>query len=93
MGDLVFFKLDNAVSLQPKKCSPFHDTKPLFANKTNNLHHLRSGIETVSMRLGLRYHQIQIIELDFFTTLWQSDQGEYFDMLIIGGGGLIPPFY
>ena len=32
---------------------------------TNNLHHLRAGIKTFFFILGLGYHQIQIIELEF----------------------------
>ena len=32
---------------------------------TNNLHHPRAGIKTVLFSLGLGYHQIQIIELEF----------------------------
>ena len=32
---------------------------------TNNLHHPIAGIKNVFLSLGLGYHQIQIIELEF----------------------------
>ena len=32
---------------------------------TNNLHHLKAGIKTVFLSLGLGYHHIQIIGLEF----------------------------
>ena len=52
-GRFSFLKLDNAVSLQPKKMtfSPFHDTKPIFAMKKakhydKQLTPSKAGIET-----------------------------------------------
>ena len=61
---------------------PFLDTKQTFAMKIANrddqqLAPLESWDQDGYMSLGLGYHQIQNIELEFY-----SNQGEYLDRLI-----------
>ena len=83
-----FLKMDNAISLQQK--SPSHRFLTnffLFAMKIIN-HHDKQLTPSEStdqegfLSLGLGYHHIQFIGLEFFTTLWPPNQGEHLDRLI-----------